>query len=59
MKLRHILAEARAASSMPWDANRLGYYRTVVPQMSMWLPKDEAAQLRLDFETEVERLRAA
>jgi hypothetical protein len=35
------------------------YWRTVFPQMTNWLPDAEAAQLRLEFETEIRRLEAA
>lgn len=59
VKLQRILAEARAASAMPWDAATLGYHQTVFPQMSQWLPEDEAAQLRFEFDTELKRLLAA
>ena len=59
IKLQRILAEARAASAMPWEAATLGYHKTVFPQMSLWLPEEEAAQLRLEFETELKRLAAA
>lgn len=58
-KLNRIMAEARAAATMPWPASRAGLYRTIVPQMVLWLPADEAAQLRLEFEQEWERLKAA
>jgi hypothetical protein len=44
---------------MPWEAATLGYHKTVFPQMSLWLPEEEAAQLRLEFETELKRLAAA
>jgi hypothetical protein len=57
--LRRILAEARAASTLPWDRSRAGLYRTIVPQMTLWLPDEEAAQWRLSFETEMARLDAA
>jgi hypothetical protein len=56
VKLRKVIELARASSAMPWDARQLRYWRTVVPQMSLWLPEDEAAQMRLAFQTEVERL---
>lgn len=59
LKLHRILAEARAAKAMPWDAVTLGYHQTVFPQMSRWLPDDEAAQLRFAFEAEIKRLAAA
>ena len=58
-ELRKILAEARAAKAMPWDARRAALYRTIFPQMTACLPEDEGAQLRFDFETELARLEAA
>jgi hypothetical protein len=33
-ELRRILGEARAAKTIPWDANRTALYRTIVPQMA-------------------------
>jgi hypothetical protein len=58
-ELHRILAEARAATSMPWDASRVSLYRTIFPQMTNALPEDEGTQLRFQFEAELERLRAA
>jgi hypothetical protein len=58
-ELLGILAEARAASVVPWDTRRTKLYRTIFPQMTLWLPADEAEQLRLEFETELKRLDAA
>jgi hypothetical protein len=58
-ELLRVLAQARAAKSFPWDARRTLYWRTVFPQMTNWLPEDEAAQLRFAFETEIRRLEAA
>jgi hypothetical protein len=58
-KLLQILAEAREAQEMPWAPERVRYYRTVFPQMSNWLPADEAAQLRSAFAAELARLEAA
>jgi hypothetical protein len=54
-----VLAKVRAAESFPWDARRTLYWRTVFPQMTNWLPNEEAAQLRFEFETEIRRLEAA
>lgn len=54
-----LLAELRAAKTMPWTEDDVGFYQTVFPQMSNWLPKDEAKQLCLEFETEMTRLLAA
>lgn len=58
-ELLQLLAQARAAQTMPWDARELGYHQLVFPQMSRWLPADEAAQLCFEFEAEVKRLLAA
>jgi uncharacterized protein (DUF1499 family) len=44
-RLHRILAEARAAR--------------IFPQMTNWLPEDEGAQLRFEFESELARLKAA
>jgi len=55
--LQLILAETRAAQSLP--KNRASLYRTIFPQMTLWLPEDEAAQLRFEFDAEMERLKAA
>lgn len=55
-RLEGILAEARAAESMPWARSRQRLYMTIVPQMTLWLPEDEAAQFRLAFEHEMKRL---
>jgi hypothetical protein len=58
-RLHNLLAEARAAKAMPWERTTLSLYRTIFPQMSNWLPEDEAARLRSEFETELKRLEAA
>jgi hypothetical protein len=57
--LYKILAEARAAQKMPWEPTRVSVYRTIFPQMTNWLPEEEGAQLRFEFETELARLEAA
>ena len=57
--LHKILAEMRAAKSMPWDDDRVSLYRVIFPQMTGCLPEDEAAQLRFDFMNELARLEAA
>jgi hypothetical protein len=44
---------------MPWDAKGVLLYRTIFPQMTNWLPDEEAAQLRFEFEAELARLNAA
>jgi hypothetical protein len=58
-RLRKILAEARAARTLPWEPTTVSLYRTIFPQMLLWLPEDEGAQLRFEFEAEMARLEAA
>jgi hypothetical protein len=52
--LHELLAEARAAKTMPITADR-GLFAL----LSFWLPEEESAQLRLEFEAEMARLEAA
>jgi hypothetical protein len=56
--LYKILSEARTAQRFPWEPKTVLLYRTIFPQMTNWLPDDEAAQLRFQFETELARLEA-
>lgn len=58
-ELHKILAEARAAKSMPWDQDRTSLYRVIFPQMTNALPEEEGAQLRFAFMEELKRLEAA
>ena len=58
-QLHNILAEARAAESLPWKPRQVLLYRTFFPQMTNWLPDEEGAQLCFEFETELARLEAA
>jgi hypothetical protein len=55
-RLHRLLAEARAARSL--EPSTLSLYRTIFPQMSLFLPEEEGAQLRLAFDAELERLSA-
>jgi hypothetical protein len=58
-RLNRILAEARAAKKLPWEPTTVSLYRTIFPQMTLWLPEEEAAQLRFEFDAQLERLKAA
>lgn len=58
-RLQKILNEAKTAQTLPWRPARTSLYRTIFPQMTLWLPEDEGAQLRFEFETELARLKAA
>ncbi len=58
-KFHALLAQARAAQTMPWPPVNAKLYRQLFPQMTCWLPEGEGAQLRFEFETEMTRLHAA
>jgi hypothetical protein len=55
-RLEKLLAEARAARTMPWEPSQLSLYRLIFPQMTLWLPEDEGARYRLAFDAEIYRL---
>lgn len=58
-ELLSLLAKLKAAQTLPWSREDMRYHQTVFPQMSRWLPEDEAAQLCFEFNTELKRLLAA
>lgn len=58
-ELSEILARAKAAPATPWRPSDQEFYRVVFPQMTNWLPDDEAKKLRFEFEQEIKRLKAA
>lgn len=51
-----LLETARNAKTMPWPERDARMWQIVFPQMTNWLPPDEAAQLRFAFAQEMERL---
>lgn len=55
--LHAILNEARRVTAeAPWDERTYRYNKVVFPQMSRWLPDEEAAQLCFEFSREIERI---
>jgi hypothetical protein len=55
--LNAILEEARRVTAeAPWDDRTYRYNKVVFPQMSRWLPEEEAAQLCFEFSREIERI---
>ncbi len=58
-RLYKILGEARAARRLPWESTRVSLYRTIFPQMTLFLPEEEGTRLRFEFEAELQRLEAA
>lgn len=57
-RIARIMVEARAADTMPWDSNRRRLYEKIVPQMALALPSEEAEQVCMEFEAEMNRLNA-
>jgi hypothetical protein len=58
-RLNRFLGEVRAAGKRPLDKERIVVYRAIIPHMIGWLPAEEGAQFRLEFETELAWLKAA
>ena len=55
--LAAILASARSVTAeAPWDRRTFRYNKVIFPQMTRWLPGDEAAQLCFAFAREIERI---
>ena len=55
-KLLRMLDDLRGAEVMPWDYRTLRYNQVVFPQMTNWLPEDEAAEMKRVFAQEMARL---
>lgn len=55
-RLARILEEARAAEVVPWEPAKARMYNNIFPQMTNWLPPEEAERWRADFFSEMERL---
>lgn len=56
-ELNAVLATARAArDAAPWDRRTHQYHRVVFPQMTNWLPPEEAEAMRRQFSLELERI---
>lgn len=58
-RLNRVLAEARAAATLPWSEREARKWEILFPQMAEWLSGDEADQLCFEFAQELERLRRA
>ena len=57
-EVNKVLEKARIAKDMPWTAKEVRFWKTVFPQMTNWLPEEEAAQVRAAFMEEICRLEA-
>lgn len=58
-EVNKVLEKARIAQEMPWTAKEVAFWKTVFPQMTNWLPEEEAARARSAFMEEIRRLEAA
>jgi hypothetical protein len=54
--LTGLIAELRAADSLPWDARTLRAHRAMAPYMAEWLKDGEGDRLLAEFRAELERL---
>ncbi|WP_146190675.1 hypothetical protein [Marinicauda salina] len=57
-RIRAVLDQLRESERLPWTDDELRNWRTVIPQMTGWLPEEEAAALQAEFFAEIERLGA-
>lgn len=54
-----LLAEARAAQTVPWTPRMLQSHRAMFPYMAEWLKGGEGDRLLLEFRAELDRLGAS
>jgi hypothetical protein len=54
-RLARILAEVRDPEA-GWDAAQASLWRTIVPEMTRWLPEAEAAEWRTTIAAELARM---
>jgi hypothetical protein len=59
LHLLKLLETARNATTMPWTARDAQQWQVTFPQLTNWLPPDEAHQLRFEFAAEMQRLARA
>ena len=57
--MHRLLAEARAASTIPWSPRDLQSHRAMFPYMAEWLKGGDGDQLLLEFRVELDRLGAS
>jgi len=57
-RLDKILVEARTAETLPWQPSQLSLYQTIFARIVNFLPDEDARQLKIEFEAELQRLGA-
>jgi hypothetical protein len=58
-RLNRLLETLRAAHAMPLSERDARMWKTVVPNMTKWLPDDEGEAIRAAFAREMDRLAAS
>ena len=58
-RLGRLLETLRESESMPLSDKDMRMWQTVVPNMTRWLPDDEADSIKSEFANEMERLGAS
>jgi hypothetical protein len=58
-RLGRLLETLRNSESMPLSDKDVRMWQTVVPNMTRWLPDDEADEIRSEFAYEMDRLGAS
>jgi hypothetical protein len=58
-KMFDLIDQLKQAGSLPWNERNTAINEIIFPQMTNWLPDEEAAQFRLQFDEEWRRLMAA
>ncbi len=59
-RIDSILTELRGEESVrDWPYGQASFFRMVMPNLTRWLPEDEAGQFTSEFEAEMARLEAA
>lgn len=59
LQLLALLDTARQATTMPWPERDARMWQIAFPQLTNWLPPEEAHQLRFEFAREMQRLARA
>jgi hypothetical protein len=56
-KMLDLIDQLKQAVTLPWNERNTTINEIIFPQMSKWLPEDEAAQLVAEFSRELARLK--
>jgi len=59
LQLVALLEKARQATTMPWPERDARMWHIAFPQLTNWLPPEEADQLRFELAHEMQRLSRA